>query len=149
MCVVSPTATAPLCLIKDLQQAVLKLGCPSLLLYYTTKIVVCQYAIRNFFYENRNIFSFCVLIYYGKRDTMSKRKGVKTYDKVQSQSDACPAGDDPKELAEKTGIRPPTVSAICVGSVKHLPGDALEKICDVLDCQPADLMEYVRDGVQE
>ena len=49
-----------------------------------------------------------------------------------------------KELAERTGIRPPTVSAICVGSVKHLPVDALEKICDVLDCQPADLMEYVR-----
>ena len=56
-----------------------------------------------------------------------------------------------KELAERTGIRPPTVSAICVGSVKHLPVDALEKICDVLDCQPADLMEYVREpdeGVQ-
>ena len=50
-----------------------------------------------------------------------------------------------KELAEKTGIRPPTVSAICVGTVKHLPIDALDKICDVLDCQPADLMEYVKD----
>ena len=50
-----------------------------------------------------------------------------------------------KELAEKTGIRPPTVSAICVGTVKHLPIDALDKICEVLDCQPADLMEYVRD----
>ena len=54
-----------------------------------------------------------------------------------------------KELAERTGIRPPTVSAICVGSVKHLPVDALEKICDVLDCQPADLMEFVREPVQE
>ena len=53
-----------------------------------------------------------------------------------------------KELAERTGIRPPTVSAICVGSVKHLPVDALGKICDVLDCQPADLMEYVREGIQ-
>ena len=51
-----------------------------------------------------------------------------------------------KELAEKTGIRPPTVSAICVGSVKHLPVDALEKMCEVLDCQPADLMEFVRDA---
>ena len=50
-----------------------------------------------------------------------------------------------KELAEKTGIRPPTVSAICVGTVKHLPIDALDKICEVLDCQPADLMEYVKD----
>lgn len=50
-----------------------------------------------------------------------------------------------KELAEKTGIRPPTVSAICVGTVKHLPIDALDKICEVLDCQPADLMEYVNE----
>lgn len=51
-----------------------------------------------------------------------------------------------KELAERTGIRPPTVSAICVGSVKHLPVEALDKICDVLECQPADLMEYVKEG---
>ena len=51
-----------------------------------------------------------------------------------------------RELAEKTGIRLPTVSAICTGAVKHLPVDALEKICDVLDCQPGDLMEYVREA---
>lgn len=50
-----------------------------------------------------------------------------------------------KELAEKTGIRPPTVSAICTGAVKHLPVDALNKICAVLNCQPADLMEYIPD----
>ena len=55
-----------------------------------------------------------------------------------------------KELAERTGIRPPTVSAICLGTIKHLPVDALDKICAVLDCQPADLMEYIPDsGVQE
>lgn len=47
-----------------------------------------------------------------------------------------------KELAERTGIRPPTVSAICTGAVKHLPIDALDKICAVLECQPADLMEF-------
>ena len=51
-----------------------------------------------------------------------------------------------KELAERTGIRPPTISAICVGSVKHLPVEALDKICEVLDCQPADLMEFVKDA---
>lgn len=50
-----------------------------------------------------------------------------------------------KELAKRTGIRQPTISAICVGSIKHLPVDALEKICDVLDCQPSDLMEYIRE----
>lgn len=49
-----------------------------------------------------------------------------------------------KELAERTGIRPPTISAICTGSVKHLPVDALDKICAVLDCQPADIMEYIK-----
>lgn len=51
-----------------------------------------------------------------------------------------------KELAERTGIRPPTVSAICTGAVKHLPVDALEKICTVLDCQPGDLMEHVKES---
>ena len=51
-----------------------------------------------------------------------------------------------KELAERTGIRPPTVSAICTGAVKHLPVEALEKICDVLDCQPGDLMEHVKES---
>ena len=51
-----------------------------------------------------------------------------------------------KELTERTGIRPPTVSAICTGAVKHLPVDALNKICEVLDCQPADLMEFVKDA---
>ncbi len=53
-----------------------------------------------------------------------------------------------KELAERTGIRPPTVSAICTGAVKHLPVEALDKICEVLDCQPADLMEYVNEPVE-
>ena len=51
-----------------------------------------------------------------------------------------------KELAEKTGIRPPTISAICTGTIKHLPVEALDKICAVLDCQPADLIEYVREN---
>lgn len=50
-----------------------------------------------------------------------------------------------KELAERTGIRPPTISAICTGSVKHLPVEALDKICTVLDCQPGDLMEYIKE----
>ena len=50
-----------------------------------------------------------------------------------------------KELAEKTGIRPPTISAICTGTIKHLPVDVLERICDVLDCQPGDIIEFVRE----
>ena len=51
-----------------------------------------------------------------------------------------------KQLAEKTGIRPPTISAICTGTIKHLHVDALDKICFVLNCQPSDLMEYIPEG---
>ena len=54
-----------------------------------------------------------------------------------------------KELAEKTGIRPPTISAICLGTVKHLPIEGLDKICSVLNCQPSDLMEYVDEPTEE
>lgn len=50
-----------------------------------------------------------------------------------------------KELAEKTGIRPPTISALCTNSAKHLPIDVLDKICAVLECQPSDLIEYISE----
>ncbi len=49
------------------------------------------------------------------------------------------------QLSEKTGIRQPTISAICTGSAKHLPVDVLDKICTVLKCQPGDLMEHIPD----
>ena len=50
-----------------------------------------------------------------------------------------------KELAEKTGIRPSTISAICTGSIKEMPVGVLDKICTVLKCQPSDLMEHIPD----
>ena len=50
-----------------------------------------------------------------------------------------------KELAERTGVRPPTISALCTGAAKHIPVDVLDKICDVLDCQPADLVMFVKE----
>jgi len=48
-----------------------------------------------------------------------------------------------KELAEKTGVRPSTISAMCTGAAKHIPVDVLDKICDVLKCQPGDLIEHI------
>lgn len=50
-----------------------------------------------------------------------------------------------KELAERTGARLPTISAIFMGSIKHMPVKMLNQICRVLNCQPEDLMEYVSD----
>lgn len=51
-----------------------------------------------------------------------------------------------RELAEKTGIRPPTISAICLGNVKQFPMYALDKICQVLECQPGDIIQYIPDA---
>ena len=50
-----------------------------------------------------------------------------------------------KDLAEATGVRPSTISAMCTGAAKHIPVDVLDKICTVLKCQPGDLLEYTED----
>ncbi|MBN3016962.1 helix-turn-helix transcriptional regulator [Ruthenibacterium lactatiformans] len=50
-----------------------------------------------------------------------------------------------KQLADMTGIRPPTISAICLGTVKEFPIGAIDKICKALNCQPGDIMEYVEE----
>ena len=54
-----------------------------------------------------------------------------------------------KELAEKTGIRPPTISAICTNTIKELPIGVLDKICAALNCQPGDFIQYISEKAQE
>lgn len=43
-----------------------------------------------------------------------------------------------KELSAKTGIRPNTISDICNNKTKELSISVIERICDVLDCDPSD-----------
>ena len=50
-----------------------------------------------------------------------------------------------KELAERIGITEQNVSLLKSGKVRGVRFETLEKICDVLDCQPGDLLEYVPD----
>ena len=54
-----------------------------------------------------------------------------------------------KELAERTGIRPPTISARCLGTIKHIPVDVLDRMCDVLNCQPGDLVEFIPNPTEK
>lgn len=54
-----------------------------------------------------------------------------------------------KELAEKTGIRPNTISALWYGTSKRLDIDHIDKLCAVLNCQPGDLLEYIPDEKKE
>lgn len=47
-----------------------------------------------------------------------------------------------KELAERIGITEQNVSLLKSGKVKGVRFDTLEKICEVLACQPGDILEY-------
>lgn len=72
-------------------------------------------------------------------------KGVETMIKFHLKRALALCEKTQKQLSEETGIRPPTVSAIATGSVKHIPVDVLNKICTFLNCQPSDIMEYIPD----
>ena len=50
-----------------------------------------------------------------------------------------------KELAERIGITEQNVSLLKSGKVKGVRFDTLEKICEVLQCQPGDILEYRDD----
>ena len=47
-----------------------------------------------------------------------------------------------KELAELVGITEQNISLLKSGKVKGVRFDTLDKICEVLDCQPGDILEY-------
>lgn len=51
-----------------------------------------------------------------------------------------------RELAERIGITEQNVSLLKSGKVKGIRFDTLERICEILECQPGDLLEYRRDG---
>jgi putative transcriptional regulator len=48
-----------------------------------------------------------------------------------------------KELAEAIGITEANLSLLKSGKVKGVRFETLEAICEQLDCQPGDLLEYV------
>lgn len=49
------------------------------------------------------------------------------------------------ELAEKVGITPANLSILKNNRAKAIRFSTLEAICRVLDCQPADILEYTRE----
>jgi putative transcriptional regulator len=50
-----------------------------------------------------------------------------------------------KELAERIGITEQNVSLLKSGKVKGVRFDTLALICEALDCQPGDILEYRDD----
>lgn len=50
-----------------------------------------------------------------------------------------------KELAEHVGITEANLSLLKQGKVKGVRFETLARICEFLDCQPGDVLEYVSD----
>ena len=67
--------------------------------------------------------------------------------KIKLKAVLAEKGIKQKDLVECTGIRQPTLSAMNNNVAKHIPLDVLDKLCEALDCQPADLLEYVPNTV--
>ena len=49
------------------------------------------------------------------------------------------------QLTQRVGLTMANVSLLKNGKVKAIKLSTLNKICEVLDCQPADVLEYVPD----
>lgn len=46
------------------------------------------------------------------------------------------------ELAEKVGITPANLSILKTNKAKAIRFSTLDKICEVLDCKPGDILDY-------
>lgn len=51
-----------------------------------------------------------------------------------------------RQLAAIAGIRPDTISALERGKSAGIQFETLARLCDVLDCEPGDLLEVERDA---
>ena len=49
------------------------------------------------------------------------------------------------ELSEKVGITMANLSILKTGKAKAIRFSTLNRICEVLECQPADILEYRED----
>lgn len=49
------------------------------------------------------------------------------------------------ELSEKVGLTLSNLSILKTGKAKAIRFSTLETICEVLDCQPGDILEYAKD----
>ena len=50
-----------------------------------------------------------------------------------------------KQLAKEIGLSEQALSTLKTNKVKGVRFETLVKICDVLDCQPGDILEFTRE----
>mgnify|MGYP006350026295 FL=1 len=52
-------------------------------------------------------------------------------------------------LAELVDVTPQNLSVLKTGKAKAIRFDTLEKICEVLECQPGDILAFTKDAVPD
>lgn len=52
------------------------------------------------------------------------------------------------ELAERIGMTTANLSILKTGKAKAIRFSTLEAICEILECQPGDIMEFVNEEIQ-
>lgn len=50
-----------------------------------------------------------------------------------------------KELADRIGMTTANLSILKTGKAKAIRFSTLEAICEILDCQPGDILEFVKE----
>lgn len=53
------------------------------------------------------------------------------------------------ELADKVGITLANLSVLKTGKAKAIRFSTLDAVCEALDCQPGDILEYVKEDEQQ
>ena len=53
------------------------------------------------------------------------------------------------ELANRVGITLANMSILKNGKAKAIKVSTIEALCEILDCKPGDLFEYVKDSEEE
>lgn len=54
-----------------------------------------------------------------------------------------------KELSEKVGVANVNLSKMKTGKISAVRFSTLEAICEALDCQPGDILEYQKDNTSK
>lgn len=52
-------------------------------------------------------------------------------------------------LAELVGITPQNLSVLKTGKARAIRFDTLDKICEVLSCQPGDILAFTKDSIPD
>ena len=53
------------------------------------------------------------------------------------------------DLAELVGITPANLSVLKTGKAKAIRFSTLERLCEILDCQPGDILEFRKESETE